>query len=37
MSWLIGGAVYDVCKWTVKKGIDGCKEAWKISQNAHIN
>lgn len=31
MSWLIDGAVYDVCKWTVKKGWEGCKEAWKIS------
>lgn len=37
MSWLWGGVAYDVCKWTVKKGIEGWKEAWKISQNAHIN
>ena len=27
MSWLLGGVAYDVCKWTVKKGIEGWKEA----------
>ena len=31
MSWLLGGIAYDVCKWTVKKGIEGWKEAEKIS------
>lgn len=34
MSWIIGGIAYDVAKWTVKKGIEGAKEAWRISQNA---
>ena len=37
MSWLLGGIAYDVAKWTVKKGIEGAKEAWCISQNAEEN
>ena len=37
MSWLLGGVAYDVAKWTVKKGIEGAKEAWRISQNAEAN
>lgn len=27
MSWLLGGVAYDVAKWTVKKGVEGWKEA----------
>ena len=37
MSWLLGGVAYDVAKWTVKKGIEGIKEAHRISQNAEAN
>lgn len=37
MSWLLGGVAYDIAKWTVKKGIEGAKEAWRISQNAEAN
>ena len=37
MSWIVGGIAYDVAKWTVKKGIEGIKDAHRISQNAEAN